>query len=142
MTKTSRRTWQQAEGRAAALFGARRQVCSGSSGREDLTDSDSTHPTLFIESKLRARHVSRTLHDETKRLATKEGKVPVLALFNKNRPGFLVVTHSDDQMTVAAEFVAALSDEELGRFNSMIREARNRSRGRPGPTAAGGSWQG
>jgi hypothetical protein len=131
MMSTHRRTWQRTEGRAAALFGARRQVCSGSSGREDLTDSDSTHPTLFIESKLRPRHFARTLHDETKHLATKEGKVPVLALLDKNRPGFLVVTHSDDQMAVAAEFVAALPPAERKRFDSMVREARDRFRAKP-----------
>ena len=66
MARTSRRTWQLAEGRAAAFFGVRRQVGSGSSGRDDLTASDSTHPVLFIESKLRDRHAARTLHDGTK----------------------------------------------------------------------------
>jgi hypothetical protein len=131
MPKAARRTWQQAERRVAALFGARRQVGSGAGGREDLTASDSNHPALFIESKLRRRHTTRTLHDETKRLATKEGKTPVLALFDKNRPGFLVVTHSDDQMTVAAEFVVSLGDEESRRFISMVREARNHSRAKP-----------
>ena len=90
MPKTARRTWQQAEGRAAALFGVRRQVCSGSTGREDLTNGDSTHAKLFIESKLRDRHTVRTLHDATKKLALKEGKTPVLSLFDKNRPGFLL----------------------------------------------------
>jgi hypothetical protein len=48
---THRRTWQMAEGRAAELFGSRRQAGSGSSGRDDVTCSDSTHPRLFIESE-------------------------------------------------------------------------------------------
>jgi hypothetical protein len=108
MPRTARRTWQQAEGRAAAFFGIRRQVCSGSSGRQDLTASDSNHPTLFIESKLRARHAARKLHDATKLLAAKEGKTPVLAHFVKNRPGFLLVIDSEDFLTVVVEFVAAL----------------------------------
>jgi hypothetical protein len=107
MPKTARRTWQQAESRAAALFGVRRQIGSGSAGREDLTASDSTHPVLFIESKLRHCHTTRTLHDATKRLAARERKLPVLALFDKNRPGFLIVVHSDDLATVAAEFTKA-----------------------------------
>jgi hypothetical protein len=67
MSKTARRTWQRSEGRAAALFGCRRAVGSGSSGREDVTASDSTHSTLFVESKLRGRHTTRTLHDATRR---------------------------------------------------------------------------
>jgi hypothetical protein len=128
MSKTARRTWQQAEGRAAALFAVRRQVCSGSSGREDLTASDSNHPTLFIESKLRDRHTARTLHDGTKKLAMKEGKVPVLALFDKCRPGFLLGIHNDDFMTVVAEFVAALNADERERLYSMIRQAQDRAR--------------
>jgi hypothetical protein len=107
MSKTARRTWQQAEGRAAALFGVRRQFGSGSGGRDDLTQSDSTHPVLFIESKLRQCHTTRTLHDATKRLAAREGKVPVLALFDKGRPGFLLVVHSDDMPIVAREFERA-----------------------------------
>ena len=72
MPRTHRRTWQRSEGRAAALFGCCRQVGSGSAGRGDVTASDSTHPVLFVESKLRDRHTTRTLHDATKKRAAKE----------------------------------------------------------------------
>jgi hypothetical protein len=123
MPRTARRTWQLSEGRAAALFGCRRQVGSGSAGRDDLTASDSTHPTLFVESKLRARHTVRALHDTTKRWAVKEGKVPVLALFDKHRPGFLLVAHSDDLAVVFAEYAAALSPEARNRLEGLIRTA-------------------
>jgi hypothetical protein len=128
---THSRTWKRAEERVAATFGVRRQPLSGASGRDDLTASDTTHPTLFIESKLRARHVARTLHDETKRLATKEGKTPVLALFDKNRPGFLLGIHSDDFLAVVAEFVASLGDDDRDRLDSMIRQAQDRCRTHP-----------
>ena len=128
MPKTSRRTWQRSEGRAAALFGCCRQVGSGSSGREDLTASDSTHPVLFIESKLRDRHTTRTLHDATKKQASREGKTPVLALFDKNRPGFLLCIYSEDFMTVVAEYAAALPDEERSRLEGLIRTACARQR--------------
>ena len=50
---THRSTWKRRERDAARLFGARRQVLSGSSGREDVTGSDTTHERLFIETKLR-----------------------------------------------------------------------------------------
>ena len=73
-----------------------------------MTNGDSTHAKLFIESKLRERHTVRTLHDATRKLAGKEGKVPVLCLFDKNRPGFLLGIFSEDSMTVVAEFAAAL----------------------------------
>jgi hypothetical protein len=123
MPRTSRRTWQLAEGRAACFFGVRRQVCSGSSGRQDLTASDSTHPVLYIESKLRDRHTTRTLHDGTNKLATKEGKTPVLALFDKNRPGFLLVVHFDDLPVVLAEYAAALPSNQRDRLEGLIRQA-------------------
>jgi hypothetical protein len=128
MPKTSRRTWQRSEGRAAALFGCRRQVGSGSAGRDDLTASDSTHPTLFVESKLRDRHTTRTLHDATRKKAKKEHKIPVLALFDKQRHGCLIVVHSNDLMTVVAEYAAALSDEERDRLEGLIRTACARQR--------------
>jgi hypothetical protein len=129
MPRTHRRTWQRSEGRAAACFGVRRQVCSGSSGREDLTASDSNHPTLFIESKLRAHHAARKLHDATKKRAAKEHRTPVLALFDKQRHGCLIVVHSDDLMTVVAEYAAALSDEERDRLEGLIRQAYARRNG-------------
>ncbi len=104
---TARGTWKKCEQRAAAVFGARRQPMSGSSGREDVTRSDSTHPRLFIESKLRASHAARTLHDATKELARRESKIPILCLFDKSRPGFLVCIHSEDLPAVANELLAA-----------------------------------
>jgi hypothetical protein len=128
MPRARRQTWQCAEGRAAALFGCRRQIGSGSSGRDDLTASDSTHPTLFVESKLRDRHTTRTLHDATRRKAKKEHKTPVLALFGKNRPGCLLCIHDSDFMTVMAEYAAALSDEERVRLVGLIRTAYARQR--------------
>lgn len=104
MGSTHRRTWQKAEGRAAAPFGARRSPGSGSSGRDDvLSTSDSTHERLYIETKLKAKTAVRSLHDEVKPKARKEGKVPVLALFDKGRPGCLYVVHSDDLEAFAAE---------------------------------------
>jgi hypothetical protein len=104
MGKTARRTWQLAESRLARFFGCERKVLSGSSGRpDDNSCSDATHPRLFLEGKLRASHAVRALHDATRQLARKEGKVPVLGLFDKNRPGFLIVVHCDDWADVVAE---------------------------------------
>jgi hypothetical protein len=117
MAKTARRTWQQAEGRVASLFGAKRQPCSGSSGRDDLTRSDSTHQTLFIETKLRARHEARALYDDARAKAKGESKVPVLALVTKGRPGALLCVHSDDLAAFAAEVIrarAALEQRDHG----------------------------
>ena len=107
---TARRTWQLAEQRIASIFGCRRQPGSGSSGRDDLTQSDSTHPRLFIECKLRETHAARTLHDETRVKAKKEHKTPVVALMDKSRPGALLCIHTDDLDAFVTEYAAANHD--------------------------------
>lgn len=93
---THRRTWQLSEQRNAAIFGARRNVLSGSAGRDDLSESDSNHPTLFLESKLKAKCTTRTLWNVTKEKARKEHKTPLLMLCQKSCPGALVVCHEND----------------------------------------------
>jgi hypothetical protein len=113
MGKTARRTWQVAEQAAAALFGARRKPGSGSGGRDDETASDSVHERLYIETKLRHRHTARSLHDETREAAKREGKVAVVVLRDKGRVGQLVCVHSDDLDLVVVERVrAVLGDGE------------------------------
>jgi hypothetical protein len=124
---THKSSWKKGEGRVAALFEARRQVLSGSSGRDDLTRSDSTHPRLFIETKYRAQHAVRSLHDKTKPLARKEGKTTVLALIDKGRPGCLFCIHSDDMAAVVAEYT--LANPEL--VEEAIRRASPKTDDRP-----------
>jgi hypothetical protein len=104
---THRSTWKRREREAASLFGAKRQVLSGSSGREDKTCSDSTHPKLFIETKFRAVSPVRALWEKTRGLARVERKSPVLALYTKGKPGALLVVHEDDLRAVAAELACA-----------------------------------
>jgi hypothetical protein len=123
---THRRTWQKAEGRAAALFNTHRQPGSGSGGRPDQTRSDSVHPRLFLEVKLRVSHAARSLHDETRILAKREHKTPVVLLADKSRAGFLVCVHSDDMEAVFVEWAAANASDEL---EGAIRRAVVRNRG-------------
>lgn len=109
---THRRTWQKREGRAAALFGALRQVGSGSGGRDDETCSDSRHPKLFLECKLRAKHSVVSLWDATKKLAAREKKVPVVILAEKGRPGQWLLVHSADLDALLIERLLAMTDEQ------------------------------
>ncbi|MGP0062545.1 MAG: hypothetical protein ACLQGP_02935 [Isosphaeraceae bacterium] len=104
---THRNSWKRRERDAAGVFGARRQVLSGSSGRDDATTSDSTHPRLYIETKLRAWSAVRTLWERTQTSAHRERKRPVLMLYTKGRRGALVVVHQDDLEAVAAELANA-----------------------------------
>jgi len=103
---THRTTWKRRERDAARLFGAKRQVLSGSSGREEATRSDSTHDRLFIETKLRASSSVRSLWEKTRSQALREKKTPVLALYAKGKPGALLVVHEDDLGRVAAELTS------------------------------------
>jgi hypothetical protein len=104
---THRGTWKRREREAARLFGSERQPGSGSGGRQDQTRSDSTHPTLFIESKLRASSSTRTLWEKTAARAKREGKTPVVMLYAKGKPGALVVVHEMHLAAVAAEMRTA-----------------------------------
>jgi hypothetical protein len=107
MGKTHASTWKRRERDAAALFGCRRQPLSGSAGRDDRSRSDSTHDRLFIETKTRAATAVRALWEATRQAARKEGKTPLLVIFDKGKAGGLIVCHEDDLAAVAAEHVAA-----------------------------------
>lgn len=106
---THKSTWKRRERQAALCFGSKRQRCSGSSGRDDCSKSDSTHERIFLETKLRASHAAVALFDETRVLAKREGKVPVVALAQKGRRGILLVIDPNDLMTVAQELAAPVS---------------------------------
>lgn len=101
------KTWKAAERKVAAYFGTLRQRLSGSSGRADETAADTKHPVLFIEVKYRAEHAVRTLMDSTRKLAAKEGKLPIIALVSKGKPGFLAVIHSDDLRQAAIHILSS-----------------------------------
>lgn len=88
------KAWKQFERRVARYFGVERNALSG--GNSKITRSDTLHPDLFIECKQRKRFAAIRLWDETKHLADREAKTPVVCLSEKNRPGFWILIHSDD----------------------------------------------
>ena len=98
---TAKNTWKARERQVAEFFGTRRTPLSGGNGGQ--TRSDTLHGELFVEQKLRAKHSAITLWDETKKLAAKEGKIPVVTLAEKGRPGFWVLVHSSAFEGVARE---------------------------------------
>jgi hypothetical protein len=100
---THRGTWKRREREGAGIFGVKRQVLSGSSGRDDKSKSDSTHERLYIETKLRAKTATRAIWDATNKKAKFEHKTPVVLLYDKNKSGALIVVHQDDLAAVAAE---------------------------------------
>lgn len=103
MSKTSPSSWKRRERNAAALFGSKRKLLSGSAGREGETRSDSTHSRLFIEAKLRSASAVRTLWEDTAAKAKKEGKTPVAIVYTKHKHGALIVVHEKDFDKIVAE---------------------------------------
>jgi hypothetical protein len=132
---TGRRTWQQFEERAAAFFGSKRQVLSGSANRKDLDGSDSMHPRLHIEAKLREKHGVFRILDLARVAAMKAGwalqlkgikvqKKVVLCLQEKGKPGFMVCAHSDDFREVVTEWLVAQDENVLEDVKQAVRLRR------------------
>jgi hypothetical protein len=126
MSKTARRTWQRFEGRAAAFFGVARRVLSGSANRADIDGDDATHPRLYIEAKLRQAHSACRIWDKAAKGAKKSKKVPVVALAEKNRPGFWLLIHNEDLMFVVAQYLATFDPEQQDEIKYLIEKAKSR----------------
>ena len=97
----SDKTWKAKERKIAKFFGTERTPLSG--GNSKQTRSDTLHHNLFIEQKHRKKHSVVGLWDDTKTLADKESKIPVITLTQANRKGFWVLVHCDDLVEVAGE---------------------------------------
>ena len=100
------KTWKVRERKIAQFFGTVRNSLSG--GNSKLTRSDSCHETLYVESKLAKRHKIWTLYEEALPRAKKENKIPVLAIAKSNKPGFLVVLHSQDFKMICIRYLKGL----------------------------------
>lgn len=107
--KSPTSNWKGRERQVARYFGAERNRLSGSSGLTHESSSDSTHPEFFIETKVRQGHYARELWDKCKSLCKgkDKGKLPIVALVSKSKPGFLICVHSDDFFEVACKFILA-----------------------------------
>ena len=126
---THRRTWQRKEQSAAAIFGTTRQYGSGSGGREDETRSDSKHPRLYIEGKLRASHAVLSTWREAHKQAMKEGKNAVVILSEKGRHGQWLLIHEADMPALVANWLAATGPGHSLRRDGQGNPIRGRGRG-------------
>jgi len=97
------KAWKKAERKAAALFATERAPLSGSNGK--VTESDSLHPRLFIETKYRKAWSILTLWRSILKKARKEKKIPVIAIREKGKHGQWLLIHSDDLKAIAKELV-------------------------------------
>jgi len=99
---TSRATWKARERILAHLFGTERTPLSGGASRH--TRSDSLHPRLYLEAKLRSQMAIFREFAGVAEKARKEGKIPVLGLAHKGHRGFLIVCRDDDLQAIAEEY--------------------------------------
>ncbi len=98
---TSRKTWQNAEAELAKLFGCKRRPLSGSSNRADQDSSDSTHPVLHLEAKLKAKDSLWTLWDKV--YAKCKNRPVVIGIKEKHRHGMMICVHSEDLKAMVDE---------------------------------------
>lgn len=87
---TSRGTWKKFERDIANFFGTKRTPLSGINSGHD-TNSDSLHPTIYIEAKYRNSFSIFSLFLDTEEKAKRENKVPVVAIKQKGEQGYLLV---------------------------------------------------
>lgn len=99
---THRNTWKRMERVVAQFFGSRRTPLSGSNSGHD-TNSDSLHPHVYIEAKLREKFSVYELFKDTAEKAKIEKKIPVLALKQKGETGFLLLIRAEDLLSLAEQ---------------------------------------
>ena len=96
--------WKRCERKSSRQIGAERNVGSGSMGRADRSRSDSTHDSIFLECKLREKHSAVQLWRKTAKLAKKEKKTPIVALFERGMPHAYYVVR-DDHVEMLADVI-------------------------------------
>lgn len=92
---TSKSCWKTFERIVANYFGTRRVPLSGSNSGHG-TNSDSLHPKLYIECKVRNKIALWQLFVDTEKKAKVESKVPIVAVKQKGEKGYLLVMRPED----------------------------------------------
>lgn len=92
---TSKECWKSFERIVASFFGTKRVPLSGSNSGHG-TNSDSLHPKVYIECKVRGKISLWSLFSDTESKAKVEGKVPVVAIKQKGERGYLLVMRPED----------------------------------------------
>ena len=92
---TSSSSWKSFERVVASFFGTKRVPLSGSNSGHG-TNSDSLHPKVYIECKVRGKISLWSLFSDTENKAKVEGKVPVVAIKQKGERGYLLVMRPED----------------------------------------------
>lgn len=97
------KSWKAFERRTAVFFGCVRNALSGRNSKH--TASDTLHPYLFIECKLRAKHAHHETYSEAEKWAKEEGKIPVVVTQKKYANSFLIVIDKDYLLEFCRRFL-------------------------------------
>lgn len=100
MHPTSKTCWKSFERLVAGYFGTKRVPLSGSNSGHN-TNSDSLHPDIYIECKVRGKFSVWALFSDTEQKAKVENKIPLCALKQKGEKGWLVLIRPDDIVELA-----------------------------------------
>lgn len=92
---TSKSTWKGFERVVAAHFNTKRVPLSGSNSGHH-TNSDTLHPELYIECKVRSKFAVWELFLDTEAKAIAEKKVPVVAIKQKGEKGYLLIIRPEN----------------------------------------------
>jgi len=90
--------WKDIERKVGKKIGKKRTALSG--GNSGITRADIVDEDLFIEVKYRKKLWIWSLFRETKKLAKKEGKIPVVVVKEKGKMGELWCINSTDLIEV------------------------------------------
>jgi hypothetical protein len=99
--------WKTFERIVARDFGTERNPLSGENSRHD-TNSDSLHKRVYIEAKRDQKYFGKTFRDlvhDTFEKAKREKKIPMIALKEKGKQGYLIVVRSTDLKKLAKEMI-------------------------------------
>ena len=88
--------WKNTEREVAKAFGTTRAPVSN-----NLTHSDTFHKSCYIEVKKRKKFWIWGLFEDTKKKALKEKKIPIVAIKQKGKRGFLIVVRPEDLKKVS-----------------------------------------
>lgn len=108
---TSKSCWKRFERVVATFFGTRRVPLSGSNSGHN-TNSDSMHPEIYIECKVREKFSIWSLFKDTAEKAKVEKKVPVVALKQKGEQGYLLLIRPEDLEKLSEIRSKSLAEKE------------------------------
>ena len=88
--------WKRFERTVAKFFGVTRK-----GPMQERDANDIRHPHMHVQCKHSKRHAVINIWDKAKAKTVNNGKIPVVALGVKGRPGFWLLCHSSDLTAIA-----------------------------------------